>query len=91
MKRVRAQTSRRSVLPLAWFFLVAACVGMISSGCGRKTVSSSDAPAKIKICYLGLACEPAIFVAYEKGFFMEEGGGRRTRQDRLEFVARRPG
>jgi NitT/TauT family transport system substrate-binding protein len=51
---------------------VAACVGVLS-GCGRKTPSPSDEPAKIKICYLGLACEPAIFVAYEKGFFKEEG------------------
>jgi NitT/TauT family transport system substrate-binding protein len=27
----------------------------------------------MRICYLGLTCEPAIFVAYEKGFFKEEG------------------
>src|SRR6266849_5112439 len=52
---------------------------MTSSGCGRRRDSSSDGPAKIspdqpiKICYLGLTCEPAIFVAYEKGFFQEEG------------------
>jgi NitT/TauT family transport system substrate-binding protein len=54
---------------------------MMASGCGRNTDSSSNhetapssnEPAKIKICYLGLTCEPAIFVAQEKGFFKEEG------------------
>jgi NitT/TauT family transport system substrate-binding protein len=59
--------------------LVAAFLAMLPSGCSRKTSSSADAPAstgtapKIEICYLGLTCEPAIFVAYEKGFFKEEG------------------
>jgi NitT/TauT family transport system substrate-binding protein len=60
---------------------MAACVGTMFSGCGRGTDSSSKGPAdipaeesaKIRICYLGLTCEPAIFVAYEKGFFKEEG------------------
>jgi NitT/TauT family transport system substrate-binding protein len=52
---------------------------MVFSGCNRKTDLSAeepgktDAPSKIQICYLGLTCEPAIFVAYEKGFFKEEG------------------
>jgi NitT/TauT family transport system substrate-binding protein len=34
---------------------------------------SSVASNKVKVCYLGLTCEPPIFVAYEKGFFAEEG------------------
>lgn len=38
----------------------------------------SDGPTpegltKIKVCYIGLTCEPPIYVAYEKGFFREEG------------------
>ncbi len=53
----------------------------MTAGCGRgkdassirETASSSNEPATIKICYLGLTCEPAIFVAHEKGFFQEEG------------------
>jgi NitT/TauT family transport system substrate-binding protein len=53
----------------------------MSSGCGRgrdsssvqETDSSSSGPDNIKICYLGLTCEPAIFAAYEAGFFKEEG------------------
>jgi NitT/TauT family transport system substrate-binding protein len=52
-----------------------------ASGCSRskvsvpnrETPSSAEDSAKIRICYLGLTCEPAIFVAYEKGFFREEG------------------
>jgi NitT/TauT family transport system substrate-binding protein len=52
---------------------------MLPSGCGRKTdplpdvLAKTDGPSKIKICYLGLTCEPAIFAAYEQGFFKEEG------------------
>src|SRR5262245_15835356 len=69
----RARTSRRPILPPTTLLLVAASVAMIASGCGRGKVSSPVGSAKIKICYLGLTCEPAIFVAYEKGFFKEEG------------------
>ena len=28
---------------------------------------------KVKVCYIGLTCEPPIYVAYEKGFFKDEG------------------
>ena len=59
-----------------------AAAGMMSSGCGQKADLGSNrdkGPAaatesiKYKVCYLGLTCEPAIFVAHEKGFFKEEG------------------
>jgi NitT/TauT family transport system substrate-binding protein len=59
--------------------LAAAYVGILLSGCNRPPASSFDESAqagdvsKIKICYLGLTCEPAIFVAHGKGFFKEEG------------------
>jgi len=61
--------------------MLAAGAGMMSFGCGRgpdsstkgKPESSSPEPATIKICYLGLTCEPAIFAAYDNGFFKEEG------------------
>jgi NitT/TauT family transport system substrate-binding protein len=52
---------------------------MLLSGCNRQTASPPEESAqtgdesKIKICYLGLTCEPAIFVAHDKGFFKEEG------------------
>jgi NitT/TauT family transport system substrate-binding protein len=75
----KTRTAGRPILPLAALLLLAAWAGMLSSGCGRKTDSSTVEPAKsegeskIKICYLGLTCEPAIFAAYELGFFKEEG------------------
>src|SRR5262245_22455342 len=28
---------------------------------------------KVKVCYIALTCEPPIYVAYENGFFKEEG------------------
>jgi NitT/TauT family transport system substrate-binding protein len=52
---------------------------MLPSGCTRKIDAPANEPSvaagdsKIKICYLGLTCEPAIFAAYENGFFKEEG------------------
>jgi NitT/TauT family transport system substrate-binding protein len=58
--------TRLQAVPLALTVLAAAAVAVLSVGCS----SGTD---KIKICYLGLTCEPPIFVAYEKGFFKEEG------------------
>jgi NitT/TauT family transport system substrate-binding protein len=80
MIEIAARRWRRIVFPFVCL-LVAAGAGMMSSGCGQRkhsspdpeTVSPSNEPAKIKICYLGLTCEPAIFVAQENGFFKEEG------------------
>src|SRR5207253_7849658 len=65
-----ARPAHRPALPLA--LLAAGGLALLSAGCG-KSDSTSDGPGKIKICYLGLTCEPPIFVAYEKGFFKEEG------------------
>jgi len=78
---IRERRWRRRITPLFVCLLAANFAALISSGCGqgnnsssnRETVSTSSEPTKIKICYLGLTCEPAIFVAYEKGFFKEEG------------------
>lgn len=64
------------------FALVLAAVAVVTmlSGCSRgrdaspdRTTESPGAPGKLKVCYLGLTCEPAIFAAYEEGFFKEEG------------------
>ena len=35
--------------------------------------SATGGPTKVKVAYLGLTCEAAMFVAKEKGFFEEEG------------------
>ena len=55
--------------------LVVSCGALlILPGCGK---SEDDGEAggltKVKVCYIGLTCEPPIYVAYEKGFFKEEG------------------
>jgi NitT/TauT family transport system substrate-binding protein len=74
----KQQRSARSVLALAMFVLTA-CLAA-TSGCGGakegKEPDRQTEPGgsnKIRVCYLGLTCEPPIFVAYEKGFFKEEG------------------
>jgi NitT/TauT family transport system substrate-binding protein len=78
---IKARTWRRPIVLSFLSLLAGGGAALMSSGCGqgnnsssnRETVSTSSEPTKIKICYLGLTCEPAIFVAYEKGFFKEEG------------------
>src|SRR5205807_7409646 len=52
--------------------IVAMLCALVGVGCNRGGDETSGG-AKIKVCYLGLTCEPAIFVAKEKGFFTEEG------------------
>ncbi|HZL35875.1 MAG TPA: ABC transporter substrate-binding protein [Tepidisphaeraceae bacterium] len=42
-------------------------------GCRRQSAVSADGRPKVKVCYIGLTCEAPIFVAYEKGFFKDEG------------------
>ncbi|HEY4329512.1 MAG TPA: ABC transporter substrate-binding protein [Phycisphaerae bacterium] len=46
------------------------CLGILLSACGSP---SSSGPPKVKIAYIGLTCEAPLFVAYENGFFKEEG------------------
>jgi len=69
----RMRISCQPTKPLAAFLFLAAYIGLMSSGCGRAADTTVEPPAKLQICYLGLTCEPAIFVAYEKGFFKDEG------------------
>src|SRR6516165_2829537 len=73
MSRNGIRAGRRPIFALAVSLALAACVAGICSGCRRGTDTASEGPAKLTICYLGLTCEPAIFVAHEKGFFKEEG------------------
>jgi NitT/TauT family transport system substrate-binding protein len=47
---------------------------LMSAGCrNRSETVSSDGLPKVKLAYIGLTCEAAMFVAMEKGFFREEG------------------
>jgi NitT/TauT family transport system substrate-binding protein len=64
--------SRRPALRFAGWLFVASSAGLLLAGCGQGS-SESGGPAKVKVCYIGLTCEPAIFVAQEKGFFKDEG------------------
>lgn len=45
--------------------LLACCLAMLATGCNRTDKQS--------VAIIGLTCEAPIFVAYEKGFFKEEG------------------
>lgn len=54
--------------------LIGLTLSTLSMSCGpRVETASSEGPARIKVAYLGLTCEAALFVAQEKGFFHEEG------------------
>ena len=72
MTQSNARSARWRALPLTLTLLAVGTVVVLMAGCGRSD-SNKDGSNKIKIVYLGLTCEPPIFVAYEKGFFKEEG------------------
>jgi NitT/TauT family transport system substrate-binding protein len=58
---------------------LAAGLALLTAGCGGETgpadapAGASSGPQKVKLAYLGLTCEAAMFVAQEKGYFEEEG------------------
>jgi NitT/TauT family transport system substrate-binding protein len=58
---------------------VVSLLALLVTGCqkGANTAAPggpSDAgPAKLKVAFIGLTCEAPIFVAYENGFFKDEG------------------
>src|SRR5437899_11643272 len=54
------------------------CLTLLPAGCGKNAgkvgdKNASKEPVKLTVAYLGLTCEAPIFVAYEKGFYKEEG------------------
>src|SRR6476646_2729393 len=51
------------------------CAALLASlGCSKgATEPGAEGLTKVKVCYIGLTCEPPIYVAYEKGFFKDEG------------------
>lgn len=61
--------------------LAAACLALFVAGCGGDVgpsappvaADSAPGPTRVKLAYLGLTCEAAMFVAKENGFFEEEG------------------
>lgn len=75
LRRGTCEASR----PMAAVLVAAGC---LAAGCGGEAASPSaksspaataSGPAKVKVAYLGLTCEAAMFVAQEKGFFKDEG------------------
>jgi NitT/TauT family transport system substrate-binding protein len=58
-------------------FLGAAVAGsFLLAGCNQKTAQAektADGLTKIKVGYIGLTCEAPLYVAYEKGYFKEQG------------------
>src|SRR5690349_12749478 len=82
-RSMEARTIRRPAPALLRSLLAGCCLAALGSGCQRgadapgsgpdASAASSGGPTKVKVAYLGLTCEAAMFVAYEKGFFKEEG------------------
>lgn len=54
--------------------VVAGCLAWLCAGChGDSGTPASTGQPKVKVAYIGLTCEAAMFVAQEKGFFKDEG------------------
>ncbi|MGP0065119.1 MAG: ABC transporter substrate-binding protein [Isosphaeraceae bacterium] len=75
---MNSRAPRRPILAMIPSILIAGCVTTMSGGCHSDSnapgsVPAVAGPAKVRIGYLGLTCEAAMFVAQEKGFFTEEG------------------
>jgi NitT/TauT family transport system substrate-binding protein len=75
------RSNERRPRSIAGAVLLSACLATLTSGChggadepgSNPGGSPSGGPTKVRIGYLGLTCEAAMFVAQEKGFFKEEG------------------
>ena len=75
---MNARTPRRPTLRSATLLLLVGGIAALSTGCSNDRDHGAVArgpggSAKVRLAYLGLTCEAATFVAYEKGFFEEEG------------------
>jgi len=51
---------------------IVAVLGLAAAGCGKQP-SADPTSNKVRVGFIGLTCEAPIYVAYEKGFFKEEG------------------
>jgi len=61
--------------PLA-LFAIASIAALSLSGCGKESAATpvgQNGLSKVKVGYIGLTCEAPLFMAYENGFFKEEG------------------
>src|SRR5216110_1107668 len=46
---------------------------LLMAGCRKNPASSAAHSNRVRVGYIGLTCEAPIYVAYERGFFKEEG------------------
>jgi NitT/TauT family transport system substrate-binding protein len=69
---MKATAPRRTVTGIILALLVAGC-GREGEPGSPSQAPSAAGPSKVKVAYLGLTCEAAMFVAEEKGFFKDEG------------------
>lgn len=68
------QAHRRLPMLVAGSLLATGCLALLSLGCSRgPNPAGAGGRTKVKVAYLGLTCEAPIFVAFEKGFFEDEG------------------
>jgi len=73
---MKPRTPRRSILAVTLPILATACIAASLGGCAKETSepsASASGPTKVRIGYLGLTCEAAMFAAYENGYYKEEG------------------
>src|SRR5947209_12970448 len=63
----------RSVSPVVAFLILITL--LVSIGCKKSSDATNSTPTlrKVRIGYVGLTCDSDLFVAYEKGFFKDEG------------------
>src|SRR5213595_439363 len=55
-------------------FMIAISLSVLmATGCNKNSTSTARNSNKVRVGYIGLTCEAPIYVAYEKGFFKEEG------------------
>jgi sulfonate transport system substrate-binding protein len=74
MRSMIAGAFNRKFRLIAIAGLLASCTALTSiSGCGKNDDANVAGLTKVKVCYIGLTCEPPIYVAYEMGFFKDEG------------------
>lgn len=75
MRWMIAGASRRVTWLAASVALLLGCGALfVLPGCGKSADETGvEGLTKVKVAYIGLTCEPPIYVAYELGFFKEEG------------------
>jgi NitT/TauT family transport system substrate-binding protein len=73
MKPVQTPIPSRALLPIVPKYLLTFFLVSLAAGCTKGTDTPEPGKTKLKVAYIGLTCEAPIFVAYEKGFYAEEG------------------